>query len=225
MQDGLIQVFKDMITDFDVDGFRVDTVKHVNDEFWQAFGPEIETHADSLGKDDFFVFGEVFDSNPAVTSRFSTTLPLDALLDFGFQGNALGSRPGAGRPTTSATSTRPTTSTPTPTAMPPRCRRSSAITTWAASVGSYVPTIRAPTTPNCSARDELAHALMYFGRGMPVVYYGDEQGFTGDGGDKAARQDMMPSARGRLQRRRPDRHRRPPPPTTTSTQPIRCTRP
>ena len=43
------------------------------------------------------------------------------------------------------------------------------------------------------ARDELAHALMYFGRGMPVVYYGDEQGFTGDGGDQDARQDMMPS--------------------------------
>lgn len=43
------------------------------------------------------------------------------------------------------------------------------------------------------ARDELAHALMYFGRGMPVLYYGDEQGFTGDGGDKDARQDMMPS--------------------------------
>jgi hypothetical protein len=43
------------------------------------------------------------------------------------------------------------------------------------------------------ARDTLAHALMYFGRGIPVVYYGDEQGFTGDGGDKDARQDMMPS--------------------------------
>jgi glycosidase len=26
-----------------------------------------------------------------------------------------------------------------------------------------------------------------------VVYYGDEQGFTGDGGDKDARQDMFPS--------------------------------
>ena len=37
---------------------------------------------------------------------------------------------------------------------------------------------------------------MYFGRGMPVLYYGDEQGFTGDGGDKDARQDMMPSVVG-----------------------------
>ena len=29
----------------------------------------------------------------------------------------------------------------------------------------------------------LAHAYMYFARGVPVVY-GDEQGFTGNGGDK-----------------------------------------
>src|SRR3954453_22229305 len=42
-------------------------------------------------------------------------------------------------------------------------------------------------------RDELAHELMYFSRGNPVVYYGDEQGFTGAGGDQDARQDMFPS--------------------------------
>ena len=41
------------------------------------------------------------------------------------------------------------------------------------------------------ARSKLAHALMYFARGQPVIYYGDEQGFTGDGGDKLARQDMF----------------------------------
>jgi glycosidase len=34
---------------------------------------------------------------------------------------------------------------------------------------------------------------MYFARGTPVIYYGDEQGFVGDGGDKLARQDMFPS--------------------------------
>jgi hypothetical protein len=42
-------------------------------------------------------------------------------------------------------------------------------------------------------RDRLAHELMYFSRGNPVVYYGDEQGFTGAGGDQDARQDMFPS--------------------------------
>src|SRR3712207_9130856 len=43
------------------------------------------------------------------------------------------------------------------------------------------------------ARDRLAHELMYFSRGNPVIYYGDEQGFVGDGGDQDARQDMFPS--------------------------------
>jgi glycosidase len=42
-------------------------------------------------------------------------------------------------------------------------------------------------------RNLLAHALLYFSRGVPVIYYGDEQGFVGDGGDQASRQDMMPS--------------------------------
>ena len=43
------------------------------------------------------------------------------------------------------------------------------------------------------ARDRLAHELMYLSRGNPVIYYGDEQGFVGDGGDQDARQDMFPS--------------------------------
>ena len=34
---------------------------------------------------------------------------------------------------------------------------------------------------------------MYLSRGNPVIYYGDEQGFIGDGGDQLARQDMFPS--------------------------------
>ena len=41
------------------------------------------------------------------------------------------------------------------------------------------------------ARDILAHALLLFTRGIPVIYNGDEQGFTGKGGDAAARQDML----------------------------------
>ena len=42
-------------------------------------------------------------------------------------------------------------------------------------------------------RTLLAHAMTYFMRGVPIIYYGDEQGFVGDGGDQASRQDMMPS--------------------------------
>src|SRR5262249_44599642 len=43
------------------------------------------------------------------------------------------------------------------------------------------------------AREKLAYAIIFFARGVPIIYYGDEQGFTGDGGDQDARQDMFPS--------------------------------
>ncbi len=43
------------------------------------------------------------------------------------------------------------------------------------------------------ARDILAHAVLFFTRGIPAVYYGDEQGFSGNGGDIAAREDMFGS--------------------------------
>jgi glycosidase len=43
------------------------------------------------------------------------------------------------------------------------------------------------------ARVRLANALMFFGRGVPTVYYGDEQGFVSDGGDRYARENMFPS--------------------------------
>ena len=43
------------------------------------------------------------------------------------------------------------------------------------------------------ARVRLANALMFFGRGVPTIYYGDEQGFVSDGGDRLARENMFPS--------------------------------
>jgi glycosidase len=39
----------------------------------------------------------------------------------------------------------------------------------------------------------LGHAMLLGLRGVPVVYSGDEQGFTGDGGDQDAREDMFAS--------------------------------
>src|SRR4030095_4288000 len=39
----------------------------------------------------------------------------------------------------------------------------------------------------------LGHAMMLTLRGVPTIYYGDEQGFIGDGGDQGSREDMFPS--------------------------------
>ena len=43
--EGFIDIYKQWITDYRVDGFRIDTARHVNPEFWQAFVPAMEAHA------------------------------------------------------------------------------------------------------------------------------------------------------------------------------------
>jgi glycosidase len=42
-------------------------------------------------------------------------------------------------------------------------------------------------------RDMLAQAMLLTLRGVPTIYFGDEQGFVGKGGDQDARQDMFAS--------------------------------
>ena len=47
--DGMTDVYKTWV-DFGIDGFRIDTVKHVNMEFWQEFAPAIRAEAQSGGQ-------------------------------------------------------------------------------------------------------------------------------------------------------------------------------
>ena len=63
-------------------------------------------------------------------------------------------------------------------------------------IGHFLQRVDQPDAADAEllARSNLAHALMFFARGQPVIYYGDEQGFTGDGGDKDAREDMFANA-------------------------------
>ena len=194
--DGMEKIYKTWVSDIGIDGYRIDTMKHVNDEFWQEFGPGVLRYARQNGKPEFYMFGEVYDDRPteagkAFTSKFVTRDKMQAILDFPFQAAARNfvsrQQPPARWSTSSATTTTTPTATPTPTSS----RRSSGTTTWAASATSSSRTTPTPTRPSCSTASLLAHELMYFVRGNPVVYYGDEQGFTGSGGDQLARQDMF----------------------------------
>src|SRR5674476_1290777 len=57
---GFIDVYESWI-DLGIDGFRIDTVKHVNFEFWQQWTTAVLDYAHAAGKPDFFMFGEVYD--------------------------------------------------------------------------------------------------------------------------------------------------------------------
>jgi glycosidase len=42
-------------------------------------------------------------------------------------------------------------------------------------------------------RVKLGHSMLLTLRGVPTIYYGDEQGFVSDGKDQLAREDMFAS--------------------------------
>ena len=194
--DGMIDIYKYWIERFGVDGFRIDTTKHVNMEFWQKFGPDILAAADAAGIGHFFAFGEVFDQQygPEFLSEFSTRGRLQSTIDFTFQ---LAARDFASQD--GATDTLReffeaddyyTDADSNAYAMPTFVGNHDM-----GRIGYFLQRVDQTSADDSElqARSKLAQALMYFTRGQPVIYYGDEQGFTGDGGDKLARQDMMPS--------------------------------
>ncbi|MGB0384249.1 MAG: pullulanase-type alpha-1,6-glucosidase [Ardenticatenaceae bacterium] len=193
--DGMIDIYKHWIEEFGVDGFRIDTTKHVNMEFWQLFGPEIEAAAKAEGIDHFFAFGEVYDQQygPSFLSEFSTKGKLQSTIDFAFQLEARNF----------ASKSEPTDNLKTLFEMDDYYidanSNAYAMPTFIGNhdmgrIGYFLAQDNAGAADGeLLARSQLAHALMFFARGQPVIYYGDEQGFVGDGGDKLARQDMFPS--------------------------------
>jgi alpha-amylase len=190
---GMIEIYEAWIRDFGVDGFRIDTMKHVDDAFWQRFGPEVLRFAREQGKREFFMFGEVFDTTKSFTSHFTTADRMQAVLDFPFQAAAQGF----------AADSRPTDALRTffedDDWYTDADSNAYQLPTFLGNhdmgrIGRFVTAANpGATDAERLARDRLAHELMYLSRGNPVVYYGDEQGFVGDGGDQLARQDMFPS--------------------------------
>lgn len=85
----LIRAFQYVIAKFDIDGFRIDTLKYIEPDFARTFGNAIREYALRIGKKNFFTFGEVFDNEEQI-ARFigrnaaedSDQLGVDAALDF-----------------------------------------------------------------------------------------------------------------------------------------------
>jgi glycosidase len=191
--DGMIDIYTTWVRDAGIDGFRIDTMRHVNTEFWNAFGPTVLEFARDQGKDEFYMFGEVFHPSKPYTSYFTTTAGAQAVLDFPFQ-EAARSFASRGEPTSQLGSffiddDWYTDADSNVYQLPTFLGNHDM-----GRIGSFVVADN-PDGDDAEwlTRDRLAHELMYFSRGNPVIYYGDEQGFTGDGGDQLARQSMFAS--------------------------------
>lgn len=192
--EGFIDIYGRWIDEFRVDGFRIDTARHVNPEFWQAFVPAMLDRARANGIADFHIFGEVMNFEPGELARHTRVGGLPAVNDFALQSAIV-----------------ETVATGAPTSRLARVFEGDALYEGGEVTARRLVTLisnhdvlrigRTLRAHNPTASEDeilrraiLAHAILLHSRGVPALYYGDEQGFTGEGDmDQDSREDMFPS--------------------------------
>ena len=175
-------------------GFRVDTARHVDDEFFKNWSPLINQRAASAGIKNFTIFGEVWEQNPIDLVTYIRIHKMQTALDFPFQKFAVDYAAASSNASilknlfdyddyyTSSFSS------------------ASNLVTF---LGNHdmgrsaflIERVKVNPADQLLPRVKLANTLLYLSRGTPVVYYGDEVGMLGSesGNDQRARQDMFPT--------------------------------
>jgi glycosidase len=170
------------------DGFRVDTVKHVDTGFWQTWAPLVHAYAATNGQPNFFMFGEVYDGSDSLCGSYTGTkaggpFELDSVVDYPlyFRVNSVFA---AANGNTKQIEDR-----------------------YNAIAGNYDPAaqVRLVTfldnhdqarflssayANNNTDRLNVALVFLYTARGIPCLYYGTEQAFNGSN-DPNDREDMF----------------------------------
>ena len=188
----LADAYGSWITKYGVDGFRIDTAKHVDPFFFGRWLPLIRTAAASAGKADFTVFGEVWLTDPVQLSEQMLGRRLPSVLDFPYQDTVrkfVSAQASGGSLAALFDDDDHYTSAGT---------NAYGLTTFLGNhdmgrIGYFIRTDNPSLAGSELPRALLAHDLLFLTRGVPVVYAGDEVGMTGsgDGRDQRARQDMF----------------------------------
>lgn len=190
---GFIEIYGDWIEKFRIDGFRIDTARHVAPEFWAAFSQAMLKRADAAGVANFYIFGEAYTPAAAGLARYTRVDKLPQVLDFAFQ-----------------SAVQDVVVNGAPARRLAELFENDALYEGGEDAARRLPVFvgnhdmgrfatfvsqKHPEADDAEklARIKLAHAMMFYLRGVPVIYSGDEQGFNGDGNDQAAREDMFPS--------------------------------
>lgn len=188
---GWIDTWSGWITRFNIDGMRIDTYRHVNDEFWAQFIPAIQKAAAAQGKTSFPIFGEIFEADPSVTAYYVKEVSAPSVLDFAFQNTiskfaAFGYNASGLADLFNADDYYTT-----------KNFNANGLATFLGNhdmgrIGMIINKLNPVLSDEqLLERDALAHAMLFYLRGSPIVYYGDEKGLMGSPGDKGARQDLF----------------------------------
>jgi glycosidase len=191
--EGLVQIYADWIRKYKLDGFRVDTARHVNAGFWRLWVPKMIAAARSAGVKNFQIFGEVFVADTIEQSAYVRDRGLPSVLDFPFQAAASGYASGGASALAMLHRLQDDDYYRTPNGVgptPPTFLGNHDMGRAAFEISQQGSGL---TGKELLPHLLLGYDLLYLMRGAPIVYYGDEVGMTGTGGDQAARQDMFPT--------------------------------
>ena len=191
VRDAMVDAYARWVEEVDFDGFRIDTLKHVEHGFWQDFCRRVRERLAQRGKTNFFMFGESFDGNDVRNGSYTAENEVDSVFYFAqkFQVfDAVFKYKGATKNITRLREERfknyrnepqPGGANAAPTRLLVNFIDNHDVARFLFEDGT-VPALR------------NALFFMYTWDGLPCVYYGTEQDFNG-GNDPANREDFWPT--------------------------------
>jgi glycosidase len=197
----LIRASEYMVGKFDVDGLRVDAFKHIDRDYGRRFCTAMREFAATIGKKNFFIFCEVFDSEDMIAQYVGRNTLLeeddglkaaDAPLDFPLMFVLPDICKGIHPPSNLAAMydrrhklERHITST--------HGEASKFFVTFLDNHDSHRRVYYSPDNDPHAYDDQLEIALgCLFGlQGIPCLYYGTEQGLNGSGHDEEAVREAL----------------------------------
>jgi len=200
LQRFLIRSYQYVIARFDIDGYRIDTIRYLKGDLPRLFGNSMREFALSIGKKNFFTFGEVFDNNAEQdiakfigrnTTDQSELVGVDAALDYPLFNTLKPVIKGFAAPTAVSGMYQN------------RKRVEASVLSSHGDATRYFVTfldnhdvkqrIRYVDPANPTKFDDqvtLGLACLYSLPGIPCLYYGTEQGLHGAGNDEAVREAL-----------------------------------
>ncbi len=188
VREAMTAIYQYWITQAGFDGFRIDTVKHVEMDFWKTWCPAIRTCAAIAGNTNFFMFGEVYDGSDAKCGSYTGAqgggpFKLDSVLDYPLY-HAINRVFALGSGDTKQIETHYHAIDAN---YDPAARMS--LVTFLDNHDQ--PRFLSPAlASNRTDRLAVALAFLYTSRGIPCLYYGTEQAFNG-ARDPWDREDMF----------------------------------
>jgi glycosidase len=200
LQGLLIRAYQYVIARYDIDGFRIDTLRYLKGDLPRLFGNSVREFALSIGKKNFFTYGEVLDGNDEQdiarfigrnTSDSSGLVGVDAALDYPLFNTLKPTIKGESSPTSVVNmySVR-------------KGIEQNVLSSHGDATRFFVTfldnhdmkeRIRYVQPDNAHLYDDqvtLGMACLYSLPGIPCVYYGTEQGLHGVGSDPAVREAL-----------------------------------